>query len=122
MVNIEITLGGFTIPMRNMFQLVEITTPNETTNVTLDGGRYTDFRNNLRSWKLKFAYLCVDDFDDLYQVYRDQYVNAAYPTLVVPYYDINYPVKMTVSDKDIKMDGDMMVDYEILLEEQFPFS
>ena len=121
--NIEITIGSFSIPMRNLFQLYETTTPNESTNVVLDGSRYTDFTNNMRSWTLSFAYLCKEDFDDLYQVYLDQYNNAAYPDLVVPYYDIDSPVKLSVkANKDIKFDGDMIVDYEITLEEQYPFS
>lgn len=120
--DIDITLGGFAIPMRNLFKLVEITKPNEATNETLGGIRYTDFTNNLRSWRLSFAYICEDDFDDLYQVYKNQYNNEAYPTLLVPYYTINTPVKMSVSDKDIKFDGNMIVDYEILLEEQYAFS
>lgn len=123
MTAIAITLGGFTIPMRNLYKLVEVTKANEVTNVTLGGTRYTDFTNNLRSWKLSFAYLCEDDFDDLYGVYQAQYNTVTYPTLVVPYYGINTPVKMSIQeDKDIKFDGEMIVDYTVTLEEQYAFS
>lgn len=125
MPDLTVNLGGFEIPMRNVFELVEITQPQENTNVTLDGTRWTDFNQpgNLRSWRLKFAYLCAEDFDTLYNLYLDQYSSATTQSLTVPLYGINeVAVKMSISDKNIKMDGDHIVDYEIILEEVYAIS
>lgn len=118
----EITIGGFEIPMRTLASLIEVTTPNEQSNRSLDGTLYTDFVNNLRSWKLSFAYLCAADYDDLREVYMNQYRNEQYPTLVVESLGINALVKISVSDKNIRMDGDRVDGYEIALEEQYPIS
>lgn len=126
MPDIEINIAGWDIPMRNVYELVEVTEPLETTNITLDGTRYTDFRSpgNLRSWRIKFAYLCAEDYDFFREeVYLAQYGGGEYFSFTVPFYDIaDVPVKISVSDKNIKMDGDHIVDYEIILDEQYAIS
>jgi hypothetical protein len=122
MADLQITLDDFDIPMRNVSEFVEITTPNESTNVTIGGIRYTDFVNNLRSWKLKTAYLCDEDYQSIRQIYLDQFNNEAYPLLEVPLLTISAPVKMSISERNIRQDGEMVVEYEILLEEQYAIS
>lgn len=113
-----IVLGGVTLPIRNVDTFVEEMIPNETTVETLDGHIYTDFRNNCRSWRVHFAYLCRDDYDAIRQIYFDQFDNVTYPTLVVADQDVDTFVKMDIANKNIRFSGDMIVDFEITLREQ----
>lgn len=119
---IAVVLGGFTLPIQRLSDLVEIPTGNESTNVTLGGVRYTDFVNNLRSWEIKFGFLCEDDYLSIKQVYFDQYNDEAYPTLEVERLSISAPVKMSISERDIRYNGDMILGFSIRLDEQYPVS
>lgn len=122
MADIEVTIGTFTIPTDKMQSLKDFTEPIEVTKRTLDGTLYTDFTINTRKWEVAIAFLCKDDYDDLKQVYLNQYNNAEYPTLSIPFYDVDIPVKMSINEKDIKLDGDRIVGINLTLEEQYPVS
>lgn len=118
MADVEVTIGSFTVPPERMESLLDVTEPVETTNRTLDGTSYTDFTTNVRTWKVRIAFLCAEDYDDLRQVYFDQYNNATYPALSIPFYNISTVAKLTMNEKDVRHDGDDIVGIELTLQEQ----
>ncbi len=117
MSNLAITLGGVVLP--DQATLIEITTPNEADVRTLDGSLYTDFINNLRSWEISWEKLTKAEYDAIRQIFLDQYTNEAYPVLLIPFYEIGVPAKISLSPKDIRFDGECIRGFSITLKEQF---
>lgn len=120
MANITITLGGEVLPVPTSFR--EITEPNESNNTTLDGTLYTDFVNVKRTWEVNWAFLCKEDYDAIRAVFDSQYELEAFPLLVVPFYTVSTPVKMNISTKNIRWDGNQIADFTITLHEQYAIS
>lgn len=117
MASVEATIGGVLVPPERMESLVDDTQPVETSKRALDGTLYTDFTTNTRRWRVKIAFLCADDYDDLRQVYFSQYNNAEFPVLEIPFYGVSAQVKMSMNEKDVRHDGDDIVGIELVLEE-----
>lgn len=120
MPNIAITLGGVLLP--DSAVLKENPIPQESDNLTLDGSLYTDFVSVRRSWTISWVKLNKDEYDDIRQVFDDQYDLEAYPLLEIPYYNIEVPAKMSISEKDIHFDGECIIDFSITLDEQYAIS
>lgn len=118
MASVEVTLNGFTIPPERMEALLDETEPIEVSKRTLDGTLYTDYTTNTRRWRVKIAFLCAEDYDDLRTVYFSQYANASYVTLEIPFYGISTLAKMSMNEKDVRHDGDDIVGIEVMLDEQ----
>lgn len=121
---LSVTLGGVTLLLNKMDEFVEVMRPNLTTTETLSGHLFTDFRGNNRAWEIHFHHLCREDYEDLRQVYFDQFTNAIYPIMVLNdgVDAVTTYVKMSIDDKNVKYDGDMVMDFGITLEEQGPIS
>lgn len=102
--------------------LKEITTPNETDNITLDGTLYTDFVNNRRSWNVAWEKLRAADYDVVRRLYNLQYQYEAYHTFELPEYGITAPMKINISDRDIRLNGEIMEGVSITLKEQYAIS
>lgn len=117
---LTIILGSVTLP--DQTQLVETTTPNETDIETLNGSLYTDFVNYRRSWAVSLLPLCRADFEAIYSVYTNQYVNESYVTFVCAARSINTVVKVNISDQDIKWNGDQVDGFTLTLKEQHAIS
>jgi hypothetical protein len=118
--NIVITLGGVELPDSNI--LLETTEPNETDVRTLDGTLDTDFINQLRGWTITWRRLSAANYDAIRAIFDAQYTNEAYPILLIPYYNIEVPVKVNISTKNIRFDGDCIIDFTITLQEQYAIS
>lgn len=121
MANIEVYLDGQLLPTPDV-PFIETTTPNESDNYTLNGTLYTDFTNYRRSWRLQWARLSASQYDMIREIYNNQYVTEAYPILRIDHYDVYFPAKINISDKDIRFDGDCIADFSITLLEQFGVS
>lgn len=122
MADVLVTIGSFTVPPERMESLIDVTEPVEASNRTLDGTLYTDFTSNTRTWKVKIAFLCAEDYDELRQVYFDQYNNATYPAFSVPFYSISTVAKLSMNEKDVRHDGDDIVGIELTIQEQYAVS
>lgn len=120
MANITIILGGVTLPVPTSF--VQVSGQNATDNRTLDGTLYTDYINVNRSWNVSWNNLCEEDYNELYDLFFDQFSSLTYPTLVVSYYGISVPVKVNINDKDIFWDGNQIKDINVTLLEQYAIS
>lgn len=121
MANINVYLGGHLLPVPDVPFKRSLAT-SESTNQTLDNTIYTDFSNYRRIWSLQWGRLSATNYDLIMEVFEAQYANEAYPILQIDLYNIYAAVKMSVSDQDIQMDGDCIVDFSITLEEQYAVS
>lgn len=84
--------------------LTETTIENATDIVTADNNVYTTFAvsSNKRGWTIRFDLLREDDYNQIKAIYDDQWINYQYPTLSIPYYNIeDIPVRMSISPKEI---------------------
>lgn len=102
--------------------LKEITDPNETDNTTLDGTLYTDFVNNRRSWLVGWEKLKAVDYDTIRTLYNQQYSNEAYHTVEIPEYGVTAAMKMNISDRNIRLNGEIIEGFSITLKEQYAIS
>lgn len=121
MANIVIVLGGQVLPQVDV-PFKEITEPVESNNVTLDGTLYTDWVATRRSWSLTWGVLSKTEYDTIRAIFNSQYSNEAYPILQISYYSILVPVKVEISEKDIRWDGNCVRDFSIKLIEQYAVS
>ena len=102
--------------------LKEMIDPNETDNVTLDGTLYTDFVNNRRGWQVAWDKLKAADYDVVRGLYNDQYQFEAYHTYELPEYGITAPMKMNITDRNIRLNGEIIEGFSITLKEQYAIS
>lgn len=109
-------IGGHIIPRPSTFR--EKTEPNETDRRTLGGKLSTDFININRSWSIGWDIISADDFAVIHQLYYDQYTNEAYPVMQFDAYDIYGPVKLEISEKDIKYNGSVIKNFTMTIKEQ----
>lgn len=114
--------GGEEIELPLYSSLKEITTPNETDNVTLDGSLYTDFVNNRRSWQVGWDKLKAADYDVVRSIYDLQYVHEAYNTIEIPEYGITAAMKINITDRNIRLNGEIIEGFAITLKEQYAIS
>lgn len=112
-------IGGRLLPNPSSF--TRIYEPNETDNRTLAGNLYTDFVNNNRVWKITWQNLKEDQFDTINDLYKEQYVTYRYHAMQFDAYNTYTPVKINLSEQDIKYNGSL-VDVSIIVKEQYAFS
>lgn len=122
MVNINIELAGVALPIVGAKDLREITTPNESNNVTLGGTMYTDYVGWRRSWEITWPRLQISEYDSIRSIYENQFITESYPLLEIPFYNIEVFAKLSLSIKDIIFDGDCVRDFSIRLDEQVAIS
>ena len=102
--------------------LKETTTPNETENITLDGTLYTDFVNNRRSWLVGWEKLKAADYDTIRALYNFQYNHDAVPVVSIPEYGITAPMKLSISERNIRLNGEIIEGFSLTLKEQYAVS
>ena len=115
-------IGGGTVELPLYKTLKEITDPNETDNLTLDGTLYTDFVNNRRGWQVGWEKLKAADYDTVRELYNLQYQHEAYHTYELPEYGITAPMKMNITDRNIRLNGEIIEGFMITLKEQYAIS
>lgn len=115
-------LSGGTVELPLYSSLKEMVDPNETDNTTLDGTLYTDFVNNRRSWMVGWEKLKAADYDTIRALYDEQYQYEAYHTFVLPEYGISAPMKINISDRNIRLNGEIIEGFSITLKEQYAIS
>lgn len=118
--DMQIVLGGVELPkFTKIKRLIE---PNETDKFTLGGTMFTYFKNNRRSWILNWKLLTEEDFTAIYDLYIAQYNNAVYHPLQINAYNVYVPVKMEISEQDIRYNGGFVENFNLTLKEQYAFS
>lgn len=115
-------LSGGTVELPLYKSLKETVDPNETDNVTLDGTLYTDFVNNRRGWQVAWDKLKAADYDVVRALYGEQYQYEAYHTYELPEYGITAPMKMNITDRNIRLNGEIIEGFSITLKEQYAIS
>ena len=115
-------LSGGTVELPLYSSLKEIIDPNETDNVTLDGTLYTDFVNNRRSWQVAWEKLKAVNYDVVRSLYNEQYQYEAYHTFELPEYGITAAMKMNITDRNIRLNGEIIEGFSITLKEQYAIS
>ena len=70
--------------------------------VTLSGRMYTDFVSVEHSWTFNYESLTQAEYDSLRAIYDSQFTSYQYPTLSIPFYEIDeVPVRMYINEKNI---------------------
>jgi hypothetical protein len=113
-------LGGVALPL--YAELVDTTEPNLSKNVSLDGTLNIDFYNTRRSWAIKWNYLTAAEHDAIRTLYDNQFVSSSLPTFWIPSINLAVPVFINIVDKNIKWNGKMVEDFQIVLEEGYGIS
>ena len=102
--------------------LKEQVDPIESENVTLDGSMYTDFTSNRRAWAVGFDNMKAADYDIIRAIYNRQYVTEAIPTVQLVEYGIIAPMKFVISDRNIRLNGEIISGFTLTLKEQYAVS
>lgn len=116
----KIIIGGIVIPKPSTFK--RIIDPNETDRRTLAGNLYTDFINNTRSWVIGWKLMTREDYQIIYNLYLAQYQRSIYHILQFNAYSLYVPIKMNITEQNIKWNGALIEDFSMILKEQLPFS
>lgn len=116
------TPAGATVILPKYKSLNEMTQPNESDNTTLDGTLYTDFVNNRRGWIVSWERMKAADYEIVRSIYDEQYQHEAYPKFDLPEYGVSALMKMNVSDRDIRLNGEIIEGFSITLKEQYAIS
>jgi len=66
---------GNSFSVDDRYKLIQGTDPIAAKNKTLNGKQVVDTFNNRTIWTVEFAYLTCSEYDDLRDVYEDQYTN-----------------------------------------------
>lgn len=96
--------------------------PIESENVTLDGAMYTDFTANRRAWAVGFENMRASDYDVIRGIYNRQYTNEAIPIIQLVEYGIIAPMKVVMSDRNIRLNGEIISGVTMTLKEQYAVS
>lgn len=94
----------------------------ESENITLDGSMYTDFTSNRRAWAVGFENMKAADYDIIRAIYNRQYANEAIPIVQLVEYGIIAPMKMVISDRNIRLNGEIISGFTMTLKEQYAVS
>lgn len=116
----QIIIGGVELPKPSGFRRTVI--GNESNNVTLGGVMYTDFINNRRSWRISWENLKYEDYEIIYDLYFRQYEEETYHYLQFDAYGLYVPVKIEMSEEEIKHNSVLIKNFSITLIEAVPFS
>lgn len=112
--------GVTTLPLYKTLQ--EKIDPIESKNITLDGTLYTDFVNNRRSWVVGWEKMKASDYDIIRAIYNRQYVTESIPIIQIPQYGVTAPMKVEISDRNIRLNGEIIEGVSITLLEQYAVS
>jgi hypothetical protein len=96
--------------------------PIESKNITLDGTLYTDFINNRRAWVVGWEKLKAADYDIIRAIYNRQYTTENIPIVFLVEYGISAPMKLEISDRNIRLNGEIIEGVTITLLEQYAVS
>lgn len=118
--DMSIIVDSTTLPMYSTLR--EITTPNESENITLDGTLYTQFINNRRTWIVGWEKLKAVDYDTIRALYDAQYATETIPVVEIPEYGITAPMKIVISERSIRLKGEIIEGFSITLKEQYAIS
>lgn len=118
--DMRIIVDGTVLPLYST--LKESTTPTESENVTLDGTLYTDFTNNRRAWVVGWEKLKEADYDTIRALYNAQYATENIPLVEIPEYGITAPMKLNISDRNIRLNGEIIEGFSLTLKEQYAIS
>lgn len=118
--DMTITVDSTTLPRYST--LKEVTTPNESENITLDGTLYTDFINNRRSWVVGWDKLKEADYAIIRALFDAQYTTETIPIVEIPEYGITAPMKLSISDRNIRLNGEIIEGFSLTLKEQYAIS
>lgn len=113
-------LDGLRLP--DYATLREITEPNVAKNVTLDGSLYVDFYNNRRKWEISWKLLKAAEYDAIRAKYNLQFSSQTMLQFVVDPLGLFVPVFISINDKNIKWNGQLIEGFTITLEEQYAIS
>lgn len=102
--------------------LREQTSAIESENVTLDGTMYTDFTSNRRAWVVGWNKLKAADYDTIRALYNAQYSTESIPLVEIPEYGVTAPMKLVISDRDIRLNGEIIEGFTLTLKEQYAIS
>lgn len=119
---IIITDGAGTTILPLYSTLRERIEPLESKNVTLDGTLYTDFINNRRSWVVGWEKLKSSDYDTIRAIYNRQYTSENVPIVFLVEYGISAPMKFEISDRNIRLNGEIIEGVTVTLLEQYAVS
>lgn len=118
--DMSIIVDSTTLPLYSTLR--ELTTPNESENITLDGTMYTDFINNRRSWVVGWEKLKAVDYDIIRALYDAQYATETIPVVEIPEYGVTAPMKIVISERNIRLKGEIIEGFSITLKEQYAIS
>lgn len=94
----------------------------ESKNFTLDGTLFTDFINNRRGWVVGWSKLKAADYDTIRAIYNRQYTTESIPIIFLVEYGISAPMKLEISDRNIRLNGEIIEGVTITLLEQYAVS
>lgn len=118
--DMRIIVNGTVLPL--YATLKEDISPNETENITLDGTLFTDFINNRRAWVVGWEKLKAADYDTIRGLYMAQYTTESIPIVQIPEYGITAPMKLNISDRNIRLNGEIIEGFSLTLKEQYAIS
>lgn len=116
----RIIINGTVLPLYKTLQ--EKLDPIESENITLDGTLYTDYINNRRSWIVGWEKLKAEDYQVIRNFYNAQYTTETIPIVQLVEYGITAPMKMNISDRNIRLNGEIIEGVTITLKEQYAIS
>jgi hypothetical protein len=118
--DMSIIVDGTTLPLYSTLQ--EKVDAIESENLTLDGTLYTDFINNRRTWVVGWEKLKASDYNTIRALYDAQYSTESIPVVEIPEYDVTAPMKIVISDRSIRLKGEIIEGFSITLKEQYAIS
>ena len=118
--DMALIIGGRLIPRPSTFK--KITDANETDRRTLGGELFTDFINLNRSWQIGWELITAEDFATIQALYTEQYQNETYHIMQFDAYNIYGPVKLEISEENIKWNGSVLQNFTMIIKEQHAIS
>lgn len=118
--DMKIIVDSTVLPLYSTLR--EIPTAIESENITLDGSMYTDFTANRRSWTVGWQKLKAADYDTIRALYNAQYSSESIPVVEIPEYGIVAPMKLVISERDIRLNGEIIEGFTLTLKEQYAIS
>ena len=120
--DMAVILGGRLLPKFTKDGFKRIYTPNEKDNVTLGGTLFTYFKNNRRTWQIKWSMIKEDGFQVIEDLYLEQYELSIYHPLQIDAFGIITTVKMNMNNPDIVLNGGFYRNVVITLQEKAAIS
>lgn len=118
--DMKIIVGSTVLPLYSTLR--EAISSIDSENVTLDGTMYTDFTSNRRSWVVGWEKLKAVDYDTIRALYNAQYATETIPVVQIPEYGVTAPMKLVISDRDIRLNGEIIQGFTLTLKEQYAIS